>query len=968
MKNIYIFLILLALSIQLMSNNMFIDESDTELELRVEERVITRKDVDPFFPFNLGPEDIAWVENTLKTLTLEEKAAQMIMPWVNAEAMKENSTEYKRLVRLVSELKVGGFIFFEGNILNQVHLTNKMQELSDIPLLIASDFERGLGMRLKDATEFPYNMAIAAANDVNLTYEMGRVVAAEAIALGVHQNYAPTADINENSRNPIINIRAYSEDRDITVKHTLAFIAGSSVEGAITTVKHFPGHGATDVDSHTELPLLTHSKETFESIDLVPFREAINAGVKSVMVGHLDVPAFEENRGLPASLSEPIISGLLKKEMGFTGLVVTDAMNMSGVTKYYKPDLAAVLAVKAGNDILLFPPDENISLKGLVRAVENGEMSEERIDYSVRKILAAKRSMNLHNKRFVNIQSLDSVLNKKSHKRLAQQIADKSITLVKDENNIIPVDPQRYYNPSVIFLSDSKSPSRYPMKDLLKERFRNLKTTTLHRKSKPADYQNALTIAGNSDLVLVPIFARVRASGTIQLPERHTELVRDLSSKNIPVVFMSMGNPYMMSEFPEVPVYLCSYGDPMVSQNAMVKAISGESDITGKLPINIPGTEYMIGDGIEKKKNVLRVNKNNENTEYNFSTVDSIMAEGIRDSVFPGAVLYFGHESNLIYKKAFGKYSYEPGAQDMTTEAIFDLASVSKVIGTTTAAMLLYDDGKLDLDERVTSYLPEFGNNGKEFITVRNLLLHNAGLPAWVPFYKQYSTADEVINAIMNIKPEYSVGSKFLYSDLSMITLQKIIEKISGLRLDNFLKVRVFDKLGMTKTMYNPPPELWYFCAPTEKDTYWRMNTMKGKVHDETAYMLNGIAGHAGLFSTAEDLSVFLQMMLQKGKYKDMQIIKESTVDSWTTIQGEQSTRGLGWDTKSETGSSAGKLFSSNSFGHTGFTGTSVWVDKDKKLFAVLLTNRVNPTRANTKIIQFRPKVHDEIVKSIMYQ
>lgn len=967
MKNISVFLILLALSIQLMSNNLFVNPDD-ELKLKVEDRVITRKDVDPFFPFHLSPEDLTWIDNMLDSLSIEEKCAQMIMPWVKAESMDENNREYKRLVQLVSDMKVGGLIFFEGSIINQVNITNKMQALARIPLLISSDFERGLGMRLKDATEFPYNMAVAAADDVNLTYQMGRVVSAEARALGVHQNYAPTADINENARNPIINIRAYSEDRDLTVKHALAFIAGSSEEGAITTVKHFPGHGGTDVDSHTDLPLLTRTKDILESVDLAPFREAIKAGVKSVMVGHLEVPALEQTKGLPASLSEPIISGLLKTEMGFSGLVVTDAMNMSGVTKYYKADMAAVLAVKAGNDILLFPPDEKISLTGLLKAVQTGEISVERINYSVRKILAAKRSMQIHKNRFVNLDNLDLVLNKKSHKRLAQAIADKSITLLKNRNDVIPVNPEKYRSASVIFMSDSKYSAGSAMGDLLKEKFRNLKSTTLNRKSSKTDYKNALAMAGGSDLVLVPIFSRARTSGNTQLPENQVQFVKNISALDIPVVVMSMGNPYIMSDFPEAPVYMLSYGDPAVSQKAMVKAVAGEIDINGQLPVNIPGTEFMVGDGISVKKNVLRVSEDSENPDYDFSRVDSIVVNGISDTAYPGAVLYVGHGGSVIYKKAFGNYTYEKDAQPMTTEAIFDLASVSKVIGTTTAAMLLYDEGKLDLNARVSSYLPEFGNNGKEIITVRNLLVHNAGLPAWKPFYKQFSTADEVINAIMTTTIEYPVGEKFVYSDLGMITLQKIIERISGERLDQFLKTRVFDRLGMKKTMYAPPPELWYYCVPTEKDTYWRMNTMKGKVHDETAYLLNGIAGHAGLFSTAGDLSVFLQMMLQKGKYGNVQLIKESTVKEWTSRQSDQSSRGLGWDTKSETGSSAGKLFSSNSFGHTGFTGTSVWVDKEKDLFVIFLTNRVHPTRDNNKLSRVRPRLHDEIVNSISFQ
>ncbi|GBD91455.1 penicillin-binding protein 4* [bacterium BMS3Abin04] len=377
---------------------------------------------------------------------------------------------------------------------------------------------------------------------------------------------------------------------------------------------------------------------------------------------------------------------------------------------------------------------------------------------------------------------------------------------------------------------------------------------------------------------------------------------------------------------------------------------------TGFLFISCKSTDY--------------TNSNSDITETGnndkFEKVDSLMNTAIRDSVFPGATLLVGNKSGTIYEKAYGHYTYDTTSPRMTLNTIFDLASVSKVIGTTSAAMILYDRGKLKLDEKVATYLPEFGNHGKEKITVRNLLLHNSGLPAFKKYYDIYNTSKQVINDIMNTELIYEPGTKYVYSDLGMITLQKVIERISGTTLDKFLEKNLFKPLGMNSTMYNPPPSLKQKCAPTEIDTFYRMRPLQGEVHDERAYMLGGVAGHAGLFSTAPDLAKFFHMMLNGGKYNGKQIIKESTINKWTTRQSDQSSRGIGWDTKSVKGySSFGTKFSSNSYGHTGYTGTSVWVNKDTGIFVILLTNRVYPTRKNRKIIKFRPIIHDAIYEAL---
>ncbi|MCB0744050.1 MAG: serine hydrolase [Ignavibacteriae bacterium] len=349
-----------------------------------------------------------------------------------------------------------------------------------------------------------------------------------------------------------------------------------------------------------------------------------------------------------------------------------------------------------------------------------------------------------------------------------------------------------------------------------------------------------------------------------------------------------------------------------------------------------------------------------------FTTVDRMMEQAVADSVFPGAALLFGTDKQILYSKGFGHFTYDKNSLETKTNSIFDLASVSKVVGTTSAAMILVQEGKLNLDQKVITYLPAFNNNGKENITIRNLLLHNSGLAPFKKYYDEFTNADEVINDIMNLPLNNPPGEKFVYSDLGMITLQKVIEEISGKSLDVFLQEKLFSKLEMNQTMYNPSNDVKKFCVPTELDDFWRMRLLQGEVHDERAYMLNGVAGHAGLFSTVEDLSKFVMMLMNKGEYKGQQIINPKIIDEWTTRQSEESDRGIGWDTKAINGySSAGHYLSKDSFGHTGYTGTSIWVDKENKLFVIFLSNRVHPTRANTKISEFRPIIHDAIFEAV---
>lgn len=539
--------------------------------------------------FDLTESDKIWIEKTIQELSLKEKCAQLVFPWVLGNFLSEDSDEYKRLVRLVNDLKVGGLIFFSGDILNQAMLTNKMQALADIPLLIASDFERGLGMRLKDGLEFPYSMALAATGDLTLAFKLGKVIAEEARTIGVHHNYAPVADLNDNPLNPIINIRAFSENKKITSEFCSAFIRGTTSARVLTTAKHFPGHGNTHIDSHLDIPLIKGSKKYLLENELVPFSACIKAGVHSIMVGHLAVPSIEKNPKITATLSKKIITDLLIKKLGFGGLIMTDAMNMDSVCKNFSAADATVRAFKAGNDLILFPPDEEIAVDALNSAAKRGKISQARIDHSLRKLLSAKRWLKIDENRFVNLNDIPKSLSTKEHLKLAQTIADKSITLVKNEKKIVPLSKSKFKNIFWVTITEglgNESETFY--QSLLQEQFPNSRHALVHQETNDEYYTKILNAAEDVDLVILSSFIRVKAyQGSVSISKKHEELIKKILKLKTANVLISYGNPYLLSVFPEVKAYLCAYGDTKASQQAVFKALNGEIKIQGKLRISI---------------------------------------------------------------------------------------------------------------------------------------------------------------------------------------------------------------------------------------------------------------------------------------------------------------------------------------------------------------------------------------------
>lgn len=912
-----------------------------------------------------------WAESTLKRLTLEEKVAQLVFVWTPGRYFPEDSPEWQELVRLTTQRKLGGFIFSIGDVYEYAVQINKLQERTDVPLLISGDFEYGVGMRVRHSTSFPRAMAVGATRNPAYAYEMGKATAREGRALGVHQNYAPTIDVNNNPKNPVINTRAFGDDVRLVTEMGTAFINGTQDGGMIATVKHFPGHGDTDVDTHLGLTTLSLDRKRLEAVELAPFREAFKAGAMSVMIGHIAVPKIDTGAGVPATVSPRITTTLLQDAMKFSGLIVTDAMTMRGVSTRYEPGESAVLSIKAGTDLVLMPVDADLAIDAIVAAVRRGELTEQRIDHSVRKLLALKQGFNLHHNRLVDVGRVAEVVNSSDHQLLALKIARDAVTVLGNRNNILPlsnVDRRKILD---IVLADTENASDgRAFHGMLRERIPALDLIRIDPRSNNLDFETALAKAAAAEVLIVQLHLYTRSgemSGFVRKEQR--EFVQTLLVLKKPNVLISFGNPYVVMDFPNPDAYVCAYSNAEAMQQAVAEVLFAEMPARGKLPITIPGV-YQFGEGVEYAKLVLGKGMPEEvgMSRKDLLEVDGIMNAAVKDSAFPGGVLLVARNGTVVHEKAYGAYDYGVYAKRIETGTIYDLASVTKVLATTSAVMKLVDEAKLSLDDPVVKHLPQFGQNGKEHITVYNLMVHNSGLPAWRRFYDFCTTPQCVTDSIFATPLSWRTGDTTVYSDLGLITMGKVIEKVSGATLDRYVDSVFFTPLGMVNTMFNPPQRLWSRIAPTEVDTFWQRTgvAVRGRVHDENCATLGGVSGHAGLFSTAPDISIMMQMLLNGGTYGGKRYLNDATVKKFTSRQSQQSTRGIGWDTKNPGRSWAGSVLSDKTFLHTGFTGTSVAADPERNLIVILLTNRVHPSRNSSKIFQVRPAVHDAVAGAIL--
>jgi beta-N-acetylhexosaminidase len=922
-----------------------------------------------------------WVEQTLRKMTLREKLGQLLMVYYFGVFTSAESPAFKELLHEVEENQVGGLIvgtirgplgIERSEVYPTAVITNELQKRAKIPLLIGADFESGTGMRLDEGTSFPSAMAIGATRDPNLAYTAGKTIALEARAAGVHWIFAPDADVNNNPDNPIINIRSFGEDAKSVAEYVSEFVRGVEENGALATAKHFPGHGNVSVDSHLALAVVPGSRKDLERAELVPFRAAIAANVSSIMPGHLSVPALEPDTNIPATLSPGILTGLLRNEMKFQGLIVTDAMDMGGVTSLYPPGEAAVRSIEAGADVLLMPPVPDAAMAGLRDAAESGRLSAKRIDESVRRILRAKAKLALDKERLVDVSKLNENFGLPKYQEEAQSIADRGVTLLRDSPKRLPLDRTRPLR--VLLVSLSADPDPYPGETIEPE----LRALVDSVKALRADTQFSTVSAlklpppDSYDVAIAALFVRVAdRKGNVGLPEDQRAFVNELLAAGKPAVVASFGSPYLIERFPNAQTWLAEFSTNDVSQRAVARALVGQVAISGEIPVTVPGT-VKRGDGLRVAALPMTLKPAPAEMSDRLKPAYELLDRAVADGAFPGGVLAVGWNDQFAVHP-FGTLTREAKSPAATADTIYDVASLTKPIVTTTAVMMLAQQGELNLDAPVERYLPEWAAAAKSNpdalrrarVTVRMLLLHDSGLPGHEDFYKNAQGHDAVLERVMATPLEREPGTKIEYSDLGFILLGRIVERLTGDSLDEFAEQLIFTPLGAKKSFFNPPQGLRAQIAPTENDRTYRKRLVQGEVHDENAWAMGGVAGHAGLFSTAGDVAAFAQMLLNGGSYAHHRLLARATIAEFTERETVgDSARALGWDVPTEP-SSSGQYFSSRSFGHTGFTGTSLWIDPERELFIALLTNRVNPTRDNEKIRDVRPALHNVIFQAL---
>jgi beta-N-acetylhexosaminidase len=932
-------------------------------------------------PRRLPPAASQWVETTLRKMTTAEKIGQLLFTTYHGSFTATDAPAYQQMTHDVKDLHVGGFINVTeasplGIVKSQAYptavLTNQLQTKSKVPLLIGADFERGAAMRLDEGTSFPTAMALAAAGNPRDAYTMGKVTAREARAVGIQWIYAPVADVNNNPGNPIINTRSFGEDPARVAEFVAEFVRGVEENGGLATAKHFPGHGDTASDSHLDLPVIHADKDRLRRLELVPFRAAMDAGVSSVMTGHLSVPALEPDADTPATLSPRILTDLLRKELGFQGLIVTDAMDMGGITARNAPGEAAVRAVAAGADAVLMPPVPDAAFEALQAAVKSGRISRERLDASVRRILQAKARLGLQKERLVDVNAINEKFGSVAWQKEAQDISDRGVTLLRDAPHRLPLDGAKPLRGLLLALYADPEP--YPGEDLereLRSRFDSMTTLRADTQFVKADMLK-LPPADTYDLAILAFFVRVSdRKGNVDVPAEQAALAERLYKTGKPVITVGLGSPYLIENFPKAETWLADFGISDVAQISAARALFGQIPVRGHLPVTIPGVDLKAGFGIELPANPMIVQPMDASGGAQLQPAYGVIERAIADKAFPGATLAVGYRDKIAMR-AFGKLSYDAKAPATNVRMMYDIASLTKVVATTTLVAKLAEGDfavPLDLDARIERYLPEWVSGPqpewRHDVTMRHLLTHTSGLPPFKEYWRTSKGKQDTLTKIFAEPLDYQPGTKEVYSDLGIILMAEIIERLTGRTLDDLANAYIFKPLAMKETMFRPPKKLWPSIAPTEFDANFRKRLVQGEVHDENAFAIGGVSGHAGLFSTAPDLAAFCQMLLNGGVYAHQRILRRATVAQFTTPQKlSGGTRTLGWAVPTEGGSS-GHYFSAHSFGHTGYTGTSIWIDPDRQLFVVLLTNRVHPTRENTKIQQVRPALHDAVMQAL---
>jgi len=936
------------------------------------------QNVDPLLKMDNYGQQI-WVDSILKSMTIDQKIGQLFMIQAYSNRNEKHRVEIENLIK---KYQIGGLIFMQGTPEKQAPLNNKYQSISKVPLLIGFDGEWGLDMRLKNTYRFPWNMTLGAIEDDTLIEELGKQLGKHCKRLGIHINFAPVVDININPKNPIIGNRSFGEDRVNVTNKAIAFTKGLQSENVLACGKHFPGHGDTDADSHHTLPTIPFSKQRLDSIELYPYKKLFDIGLASVMTAHLSVPNLEPNTSLPSSLSYNIVTDLLQEKMGFEGLVITDGLNMKGAADFSTPADINLAAIMAGNDMLLIPHDIPATVAKMREAIRNSTLTEDRLNRSVKRILKAKYWAGLRTYKPIKEENIVAELNTVKNKALHQKLVENSITLIKNKGGIFPIKDLAQSNIAYVKLGDSDT------------------NTFVERLN---DYANVDVISGKTlDVVINKLkpynlviigYHKSNANPWKDFKFKNQELVwLQEISRNKHVILDVFASPYSLQAiktFTNIEGILVSYQNSKTAQDVSAQIIFGALQSIGKLPVTI-NDDFRAGHCLSSN-NLSRL-------AYDFpesvgmssaklERVDSIVKIILADKMAPGLQILVARKGKVIYRKSFGHHTYKKIRKVKNTD-IYDLASLTKILGAVPVIMKAFEEGKFSLDTQLGDIMPVLKNTDKDTIKLRNALSHNARLKAWIPYYK--FTLDSVTNKPLKEFYRVRKSKKFSiqiaknlylkntykdsiykmiadsplrekkgykYSGLIFYLFKDYIEKQYNLPLNLLNDVNLYNPLGATSLTYKPLEKFKKRrIVPTEADSFYRKQLLHGYVHDQGAAMLDGVNGNAGLFSNANDVAKMMQMYMQHGFYGGKRYFKKETINEFTKRHFRQDSvrRGLGFDKPQlnpEIKATCGCV-SQKSFGHSGYTGTYTWADPETELVYVFLSNRVHPTAENTKLVK----------------
>jgi beta-glucosidase-like glycosyl hydrolase/CubicO group peptidase (beta-lactamase class C family) len=935
-----------------------------------------------------------WVDSTYTALSLKEKIGQLYI--IQVFSNQDQATK-KSILNQIKTNYIGGVIYSNGGPIRQAQLNNELQAASKIPLLVGMDAEWGLSMRLDSTYAFPWNMTLGAVKDMSLIRQTGIQIGEHCKRIGVHFNFAPVVDINTNPNNPIIGNRSFGEDKNEVSKRALAFMEGMQSAGVLANAKHFPGHGDTSSDSHKTLPTINFSAKRIDSVELYPYKKLISKNLSSVMVAHLNVPNLDSRSNYPSSLSYPIVTDLLKQKLGFKGLIFTDALSMKGASKFSSPGEIDLQAFLAGNDVMLMSNDVTQGIAALEKAVVSGLISEERLAHSVKKILKAKYKVGLHQFKRIETTNLVADLNRQKDDVLYGELMENAITLVQNKKNNLPLKNLELHKIAYVKMGDADASP-----------FIN----SLHKYTK-VDVVNSKNLDGliaslnNYNTVIVG-FHKSNANPwkSYQFTDKELVWLYEISRTNN-VILTVFAKPYALDDFKTFENFesiLMAYQNSPIAQQKAAQIIFGGLSAKGVLPVSC-GVKFKAGDGLQTtalNRLTYGLAESVGMDSSHLQKIDSIANHAISEQMTPGIQLLVARKGTVIYEKSFGYHTYK-NASEVKFNNLYDVASLTKILATLPLLMELIDSGVITLDATLGDLLLSYKNTNKETITIQEMLSHYAQLKPWIPFY--VSTLDSItekpnpkfykskpskkfpikVNERLYLRTDFKdsiqnqiINSELLeekeyrYSDLPYYILKLIIEKHYDLPLEALVQQHFYKPLGANYTTYKPLEKFNKFdIIPTEIDDYFRYDTVHGYVHDMGAAMQDGVGGHAGLFSNANDVAKLMQMYLQEGFYGGKRYFSTDTFKAFNTCHycDEENRRGIGFDKPQleDEGPTCGCL-SMTSFGHSGFTGTYAWADPEEEIVYVFLANRTYPKSEINRLSEenIRTEIQRLIYESIL--